>query len=96
MFPLDGRLLQWQGAPQRDDDPRPGEDYDRDGCPGGWPYCAFAVSFDRYRRRRLADGAHDINPRITPDTPEHILDALTFFEHCEAVAEAEFRRQVEA
>lgn len=92
------RLKVWQGAPKcvhADGyvDPRPPEDIEADGCPGGWARCRFAASFTKYIRPRVQGGAHDSNPRVHAGTPEHILDALRFFEQHQARAHAEFQRK---
>ena len=70
---------------------RPGEIAD-EGCPGGWARCGFARSFTKYMRPRLTSGGHDNNPRVHHSTPDHILDALQYFESQHAHAEAEFQR----
>lgn len=90
------RLTSWQGrlpiVTDEGRDERPGEDVARDGCPGGWARCGFAMSFLPYRRTRLADGSHDSNPRVGHHTDPFILDALAYFEKHQAQAEAEFQR----
>ncbi len=63
-----------------------------DGCPGGWARCRFVESFVRYRRDRLATGAHDSNPLVHHDTPPAVLEALRYYEAVEATASAEFDR----
>jgi len=91
------RLNSWMGRPRFMDEERgyvehPGE-VAADGCPGGWARCGFATSFSKYIRPRIEGGGHDDNPRIHKDTPAHVLDALTYFETQQALAEAEFQRQ---
>lgn len=93
-YDVDGRLLQWVGR-QLPGQREPPEDIEADGCPGGWQHSGFARSFHRYRRRRLEGGAHDINPRITAATPEHVLEALEFFETCEQRAENDYYRKAQ-
>lgn len=92
-----GRLRQWMGRQPYEDEEgyhhRPGEP-EQDGCPGGWSRCGFAASFGKYIRARLQGGGHDSNPRVSSDTPPHILDAVQYFERQYAHAEAEFQRQI--
>ena len=92
------RLSRWLGRPpdysdKRRPDMRPPEP-DCEGCPGGWSRCGYAASFHRYRRRRVEGGGHDTNPRVGPHTPDHILDALQWFESCEAQAFAESSKEI--
>lgn len=92
------RLSQWLGAPPDYSDkrapdlkpPEPG----CDGCPGGWARCGYAESFNKYRRRRGEGGLHDTNPRVGPHTPGHILDALSWFEDCEAQAHGQANKDI--
>lgn len=90
------RMLTWQGRlpivnEQGERQERPPEDLN-EGCPGGWARSKFALSFMPFMRTRLENGAHDSNPRVGPDTPPHILDALRYFEIHQSRAEAEFQR----
>jgi hypothetical protein len=91
------RLKRWMGVQPYEDangnyHHRPPEP-EQDGCPGGWARCGFADSFGKYIRVRLQNGGHDSNPRVSSETPPHILDAIQYFERQYAHAEAEFRRQ---
>jgi hypothetical protein len=86
------RLGQWLGLAHADGSRRTEDP--ADGCPGGWARSRFAESFLRYRRRRLAGGAHDTNPRVYHGTPPLVLEALGYYEGCEAHAAAEFDSEV--
>lgn len=67
--------------------PRHGEPVE-EGCPGGWYRTRFAQSFRRYRRR---EGIQ--NPKLlSTDVPDLILDALEYYEACEAEARNHYTR----
>lgn len=82
------RLRVWMGSADRAGNRKP--EPLSDGCPAGWAHSRYAESFKRYRRRRLENGGHDSNPRVHAGTPEHILDALAYYESEFARAESAF------
>lgn len=57
-----------------------------EGCPGGWASSPYAISFERYRRRRIESGLHDHNPLVHAGTDPRVLEALRYYEDEEAAA----------
>lgn len=87
--------LEYPGFGRHWTDPRRPWESLVDGCPGGWYRCEFLDSLRPYRRRMIEGGGHDANPLL--DRCDHwlVLEAISYYEDCEAHARAEYHREMD-